>query len=248
MKKKFRFSRFILLLFSISLLLISSSYVIANIFAIKGTNFYPLLIGTSDKFYDLIYYSGWLFSFIVIYNLIRDEKFRNNFLSFFGLFLLINLIFMFPVYGILLDKPEIIPYKSLFKEDFMRGISFPLFSLFSLFLLIKLFRNLDKKIKNYYIVTLFVIGTIFFIFLQGKIFSRLEDEFAYYFQSLIFSNGNLIQKVTPPSGISSNRLKEIIQLPYIFNNDGSLYSAHFHGWSFLIYLFDLISLREYSNY
>jgi hypothetical protein len=83
--------------------------------------------------------------------------------------------------------------------------------------------------------------------LHGPSIPRLEDELAYYIQSLIFSKGNLIQKINLPPNINPDRLAEIFQLPYLIFENASYYSSHFHGWSFIIYLFSIIKIQAYTN-
>jgi hypothetical protein len=109
-----------------------------------------------------------------------------------------------------------------------------------------------KKYSLKYSFTFFFAYQLLTILLNVIFFSptisKLEDEFAYYYQSLIFEKGILFQNVIKPDNISWERLGEIIQLPYIFFTNGITYSSHHHGWSFFLTGFSYFGLREYSNF
>lgn len=232
------------------LLIVSSSYLLANIFSSKGSLYFPMLIGTSNRLFDLIYWSGWLYllAFLILSVRRRDlfSSYANKSLFFIYF---TNLIFLYPVYRIPLDylAPPSFFY-SLFKENFIRAIAFPIFS-FSTFYSILHFskKEISFQFKSKYMFAYFFIAVVTFLLLQGRPFPKLEDEFAYFFQSLIFDKGQIVFQMQKPTGITWERFSEIVQLPYIFFNEGVIYSAHFHGTSFLFTLFGKIHIKPYTG-
>ncbi|MDH5655446.1 MAG: hypothetical protein OEZ34_06030 [Spirochaetia bacterium] len=89
------------------------------------------------------------------------------------------------------------------------------------------------------LILVFLIFEIFLYFFYGPALPGLEDEMAYYLQSLLFSEGILKGKF---SGIH-----ELMAIPYIFYDGDSYFSAHQHGFSYLITLIKLTGLAHFIN-
>jgi hypothetical protein len=102
------------------------------------------------------------------------------------------------------------------------------------------------------------------IVLAGPAIPRLEDEVAYHLQALIFEAGQTRGRLSAElaaTGISTARLGEILQLPYVFFDpvanagttgatSGALAyfsSAHFHGWSAILAALSWLALKPYAN-
>ncbi len=246
-----KFLRFFPYLLPIHILLlwISSGYVLANIFAIKGNRFYSMLIGTSDKFYDLIYTGGLAYTIGLVYLLFRHKELFHPIIRKALLFIAsINLLTMFPFYRIPMDSLELVSFPSLLKENFIRAISIPLFSFSTYYSILQLSKDrFPIRLGIKFFAVYFFLSIGIFLFLQGTPYPRLEDEFAYYFQSLIFDKGKILFTMQKPPEITWERFAEITQLPYIFFQKGVVYSAHFHGTSFLLSLFGLFKMKPFTG-
>jgi hypothetical protein len=208
-----------------------------------------MLIGTSDKFYDLIYIGGWVYTIGLVYLLLRHKELFHPIVRKILFFIAsINLLTMFPFYRITLDTLETISFPSLLKENFIRAISLPLFSFSTYYSILQLVkRGLSIRLGFKFFAVYFFLSIGIFLSLQGTPYPRLEDEFAYYFQSLIFDKGKILFTMQKPPEISWERFGEITQLPYIFFQKGVVYSAHFHGTSFLLSLFGLFKLKPFTG-
>ncbi|MBX7058622.1 MAG: hypothetical protein K1X75_11200, partial [Leptospirales bacterium] len=85
------------------------------------------------------------------------------------------------------------------------------------------------------------------LLLEGPAIPRLEDELAYWIQSILIRDGRLVGLSPPPAGLSAGRWEELTLLPYVLRDGNLFFSAHQHGWSYLLAAFHLLSAAPYAN-
>lgn len=97
-----------------------------------------------------------------------------------------------------------------------------------------------------------IIAALFAIYglrllIEGAALPQLEDEVAYWLQALLLRSGRLIGHAPAPAGITAERWDEITLLPYIMRDGDQFFSAHQHGWSYLLAFFDTVGAAGVAN-
>lgn len=91
------------------------------------------------------------------------------------------------------------------------------------------------------------IGVVMKLVVAGSALPRLEDETAYHIQGILFQSGVLKGTINPVAGIPLDRLRDLVSAPFLIQDGASFFSAHNHGWSFLLALFGMVGLKGYAN-
>lgn len=212
-----------------------------SIYVLKRTAFYGQKVWQSGVLNDFLLGAGFAL-FLLLRASFKDILSSRTFLF----FVFLNILLSVPVFTVDLTKP--FQSENIIKLSFITGLCKPLAS-FGLFALAVRFSPVSEfprlKLSHILVLAFCIFGISRIIW--GTPVPKLEDELAYYIQALIYSKGQTVQKIIPPEGISLERIQEIMQIPYIIFDGDLYYSAHFHGWSLLLALFDKIGLMSFAG-
>ncbi|HNM02392.1 MAG TPA: hypothetical protein PKK05_05720, partial [Leptospiraceae bacterium] len=214
---------------------------IFSIYVLKKTAFYGQSVWQSGIVYDVLLGAGFILA------LLLRSSLKNILTSKIFLFLvLLNVLLSVPVFSI--DFTKSFQYENFIKSSLITGILKPLacFGIFTVFIRFGGFREFPSlKLSHILLAAVLIFGISRIVW--GSPVPKLEDELAYYIQALIYSKGQTVQKIMPPDGISLERIRDIMQIPYIIFDGDLYYSAHYHGWSLLLALFNKMHLISFAG-
>ncbi len=230
---------------------VGSMNLTANNFVLKGGRFY------SDQLFSSDFAARWiLLAPLLIPVWIRmGRAFLPPWVRLGrGLFLaaLVSLSVNFPFFFVALSGPPP-AWMDLLRCMVRDGITQPyafVFASMALGALIPAARTAGEWSESRWIrwtIVAVVLALLGKLVLAGSALPRLEDETAYHVQALIFQTGRLKGTLASIPGISLDRLSDMVFVPFLIQDGASFFSAHNHGWSFVLALFGSIGLKSYAN-
>ncbi len=240
--EKFSVFRFIWIgLVSVFIFFVQEISPVFSIYVLKRTELYSQSVWQSGIVYDVLLAAG-LFLFLLLRPALKNIIQRKTLFY----FALLNILLSVPAFTADFTKP--LQFENIIKFSLITGVLKPLacFGLFAVFTRFSNFREFPEiKFSHILAASICIFGISRIIW--GSPVPKLEDELAYYIQALIYSKGQIVQKIIPPEGISGERIKEILQIPYIIFDGDLYYSAHYHGWSLVLALFNSIHLISFAG-
>lgn len=163
-------------------------------------------------------------------------------------------IFFFPALQLNLAAPA--PWRQLWTLAWTLGVARTLAAAFFLLGLYAWLAPANRashakddtsRIRPWWLIAAFAVVALARHVFEGPAIPRLEDELAYRLQSLLFLNGQLMGSAPAPAGLSQDRWNDILLLPFMLREGPWFYSAHHHGWSAMLALFEAVQLGGAAN-
>lgn len=104
-----------------------------------------------------------------------------------------------------------------------------------------------SRIRPWWLIAAFAAVALARYLYEGPAIPRLEDELAYRLQSFLFLSGQLMGAAPAPAGLTQERWNDILLLPFMLRDGEWFYSAHHHGWSALLAVFEAARLGGAAN-
>ncbi len=164
----------------------------------------------------------------------------------------------FPVLQLNLAAP--LPWRQLWTLAWTLGVARSLAAAFFLAGLYAWFQRDDSaldlerfdardasRIRPWWLIAAFGGVVLARFMFEGPALPRLEDELAYRLQSFLFLSGRLMGAAPAPAGLSQERWNDILLLPFMLRDGAAFYSAHHHGWSAILAVFEAAQLGGVAN-
>ncbi len=233
-----------------------------NVFALKATEFYDLRVYALDLPQRLLLYSPLLIPLWLWILRRRGHRLNRKVAVAAVLFFAISFVTNLPFAHVDLTNP--LPLRYIYQLGLIFGLARPAATFFFFYGCWLLFMDGEQdgtrpgaasnNVLSFTGVLLgaYAIALLARPLLFGPALPRLEDEIAYHLQALLFADGRLTAHVPALSGVSTAGLEQLIHVPYLIVNpapDGgvSYYSAHLHGWSFVLAGLSFVGLAPYGT-